>query len=68
MQDDPNNRPPHTTLRSIPTATKTSQSQIHPKRQPNGQRNVIKHATVSETYQDLQQHIKNPPSVVANNP
>ena len=37
MQDDPNNRQPRTTMRSIPTAKRTTQSQTHPKTQPNGQ-------------------------------
>ena len=58
MQDDPNNRPPHTAMRSITTARKTTQSQAHPKRQPNVQWNIIEPATISETHQDLQQRIK----------
>ena len=49
---------PHTTMRIISTAKKTTQSQVHHKRQPNGQWNIIKSATISETHQDLQQHIK----------
>ena len=58
VQDDPNNRPPHTAMRSITTARKTTQSQAHPKRQPNVQWNIIESATISETHQDLQQRIK----------
>lgn len=60
MQDDPNNRPPHTPMRCIPTAKKTTQCQTHPKRQPNGQWDIIKPVAISETHQDLQKHIKNP--------
>ena len=61
VQDDPNNGP-HTTMRSIPTAKKTTQNQAYSKRQPNGQWNIIKPATISETHQDLQQNIKSPSS------
>ena len=46
--------PPHTIMQSIPTAKKTTQSQAHPKKQPNGQWNIIKPATTSEIHQDLQ--------------
>ena len=45
-------------MRIIPTAKKITQSQTHPKRQPNGQWNIIKPATIFETRQDLQLHIK----------
>ena len=60
MQDDPSNRPPHTPMRCIPTAKRTTQCQTHPKRQPNGQWDIIKPVAISETHQDLQKHIKNP--------
>ena len=60
MPDDPNNRPPHTTMRCVSTAKKTTQSQILPKKQPNGQWDIIKPVVICETHQDLQKHIKNP--------
>ena len=44
----------------ISTAKKTTQSQTHPKRQPNGQWDIIKPVLICEIHQDLQKHIKNP--------
>ena len=36
VQDVPNNRLPHTTMRSIPTTKKATQHETHPKRQSEG--------------------------------
>ena len=65
MQDNPNNRPPHITMRIIPTAKKTIQSQTHPKRQPNGQWNIIAPATIPEIHQDLHNSYKKSPLLMS---